>query len=68
MTTIAEREWLTVKQFAERNPSLTRGFVYELCSEGKLHSIKVRGKVLVASDALELIASSKAHNGDALGR
>ena len=51
-----------MKAFAERH-SLGRNFVYELCAQGKLRAIKVGGKWLVASDALDLIAAGVTPNG-----
>ena len=49
--------WETVRQFQQRNPNLSVNFIYSLCAQGELRSIKVRGKVLVASDALERLAA-----------
>ena len=59
MAMTSEREWLSVKEFAERNPRLSRNFVYELCKAKKLKSIKAGGKVLVASDALDALAQER---------
>ena len=53
-----EREWLTVLEFRERH-CLSKNLVYEQIREGKIQSIKVGGKILVASDALDQLAAQQ---------
>lgn len=53
-----EREWLTVLEFRERH-RLNKNLVYEQIREGKIQSIKVGGKILVASDALDQLAAQQ---------
>ena len=53
-----EREWLTVLEFRERH-RLSKNLVYEQIREGKIQSIKVGGKILVASDALDQLAAQQ---------
>ena len=56
--TTENREWLSVKEWLSRNPHFGRlNFVYEKVADLTLKSIKVGAKILIASDALELIAA-----------
>ena len=56
--TTENREWLPVKEWLSRNPHFGRlNFVYEKVADQTLKSIKVGAKILIASDALELIAA-----------
>ena len=59
MTIKNEREWLTVAQFKERNPQLGRNLIYESVRAGRLPSIKVGGKILIPSDALDQLLGAK---------
>ena len=59
MVTEVKREWLTVREFVERHPNFSKNFLYELCSQKKILSLKAGGKVLIASDALELLAQGQ---------
>jgi excisionase family DNA binding protein len=58
MTIATEREWLTVAQFKERTP-LGRNLIYEAVREGGLPFIKVGGKILIPSDALDRLFEAK---------
>ena len=60
-----EREWLPVGEFIRRNPLVGRlNFVYDACRRGDLKSIRVGGKILIASDALDqLLEASGDHVG-----
>jgi excisionase family DNA binding protein len=53
MTTTTNREWLTVARFRERNPHLGKNLVYEAVRDGRLPSIRIGGKILIPSDALD---------------
>ena len=56
--TTENREWLPVKEWLSRNPHFGRlNFVYEKVADQTLKSIKVGTKILIASDALDLIAA-----------
>lgn len=60
-----EREWLTVKQFRERYPGLMgSNLVYEEVRTGRLPSIRLGGKILIPSDALDRALETK--QGDEL--
>ena len=61
MTTIREPEWLTVEQFRIRH-HLGRNLVYDMVRQMRLRSVKLGGKILIASDALEILAESQAAN------
>ena len=47
-----DREWLTVREFAN-TAGVSQTFVYDSVRDGNLPAIKVRGKILIASDAFE---------------
>ena len=47
-----DRGWLTVREFASR-AGVSQTFVYDSVRDGNLPAIKVRGKILIASDAFE---------------
>jgi|1_EtaG_2_1085319.scaffolds.fasta_scaffold03622_12 excisionase family DNA binding protein len=54
MTMVTEREWLTVTQFKERyRKQLGKNLIYDAVREGQLPSIKLGGKILIPSDALD---------------
>ena len=47
-----DRRWLTVREFAS-TAGVSQTFVYDSVRDGNLPAIKVRGKILIASDAFE---------------
>jgi excisionase family DNA binding protein len=53
MTMASDREWLTVAKFKERNPALGKNLIYDAVREGRLPSIRIGGKILIPSDALD---------------
>jgi excisionase family DNA binding protein len=57
--TRTEREWLTVREFKGRNPNLGRNLIYEQVRTGKLPSIRVGGRILIPSDALDQLLEAK---------
>ena len=64
-TAVGSREWLSVGEFVQRNPHVGgRNFVYEQCRQGKLTSVKIGGKVLVASDALDQLAERRSSRAE----
>ena len=60
---ITEREWLSVKDFAHRY-GFGKAFVYQIVRKGSIPSVKLRGKILVPSDALDLLLENKNPNAD----
>ena len=52
MQDMGGREWLTVKQFQERNRNLGRNLIYDAVKQNQLPSIRIGGKILIPSDAL----------------
>ncbi len=55
-----ERELWTVKKWQSRNPDFGKpNFVYGQARKNVLLSIKVSGKVLIASDALDVLAEQQ---------
>ena len=48
----SDRGWLTVREFAS-TAGVSQTFVYDSVRDGNLPAIKVRGKILIASDAFE---------------
>ena len=56
---VAEREWVSVREFADRH-RLSRNYLYELAKAGRILSLKLGGKVLIASDALDVLAEGRA--------
>ena len=58
MQMATKRDWLTVKDFAKRF-GLGRAFVYQSVRNGGIPSIRLRGKILVPSDALDLLLENK---------
>ena len=63
MDTTEERSWLTVKEFMEQH-RLGKNLVYDAVREGRLRSCRVMGKILIASDALDLLSEADAHESD----
>lgn len=60
MDTTEERSWLTVKEFMEQH-KLGKNLVYDAVREGRLKSCRLMGKILIASDALDLLAEGGAN-------
>ena len=52
----SSREWLTVPEWRRRHPYLGKNKVYKAVGDGTLKSIRIGGKILVASDALDVLA------------
>ena len=50
------REWLTVPEWRRRHPYLGKNKVYKAVGDGTLKSVRIHGKILVASDALDALA------------
>ena len=46
-------EWLTVSEFRARHRSLGKNLIYEAVRKGQIASIRVGGKILIPSDALD---------------
>lgn len=60
-----ERQWLPVKRWQSLHPYFGAvNFVYEQVRKNVLLHIKVGGKVLIASDALEVLAEQQNGGGD----
>jgi hypothetical protein len=55
MDTTEERSWLTVKEFMKQH-KLGKNLVYEAVRQRRLKSCRLMGKILIASDALDLLA------------
>ena len=47
-----DRKWLTVREFASA-AGVSQTFVYDSVRDGNLPAIKVRGKILIATNAFE---------------
>ena len=60
MSTTTRREWLTIKEFRVRFPQFGANLTYEAVRRGELPSIKVGGKILIPSDALDQLLDAKA--------
>ena len=54
-----KREWLTVPEWRSRHPFLGKNKVYLAVRDGTLMSVKIGGKILIASDALDELAIFK---------
>ena len=50
--------WLTVREFASA-VGISQTFVYDSVRDGDLPAIKIRGKILIASDAFERLLDEK---------
>ena len=56
---MAQRTWMRVRAWRLNNPDFgSINFIYKMAQEGKLLSIKVGSRVLIASDALDFIAEN----------
>ena len=53
MENTTQIRWLTVAEFRGRFPQVGRSLVYEAVRRGELPSIKIGGKILIPSDALD---------------
>ena len=53
----AEKSWLTVREFCERF-KLSSTLVYQEVNVGSIPSIRVGGKILIRSDALDTLLSA----------
>ena len=52
-----ERQWLPVKEFKKtKAPYLGINSIYRGCETGELTSIRIGGRILIASDALDLLS------------
>ena len=52
-----ERQWLPVKEFKKtKAPYLGINAIYHACESGELASIRLGGRILIASDALALLS------------
>lgn len=49
-------EWLTRQQFAERNPGVSFWLIGDLVRRGELDSVRLGRRLLIPSNALELLA------------
>ena len=55
-----ERKWLSVKKFKKTEaPELGINLIYRGCETGELLSIRIGGRILIASDALDLRTEAK---------
>jgi hypothetical protein len=60
---IKEREWLTIREFSERNRGkLGRNLIYKQVKKGRLLSVRVGNKIMIASDALDRLLESESKN------
>tara|TARA_Y100000310_G_scaffold236412_1_gene239580 strand:+ start:536 stop:733 length:198 start_codon:yes stop_codon:yes gene_type:complete len=53
------REWLTVAEFLRAFPQMSRTLTYGSIQKGRIPSIKIGGKILVPSDALDMLLEAK---------
>ena len=63
-TTETERQWLTAEQFRKRNPRLGKNLIYNAVRDGQLPSIRLGGKILIPSDALDKLLEAWMPSGD----
>ena len=55
-----ERKWLPVKEFKKtKAPHLGINSIYRGCETGELASMRIGGRILIASDALDLRMEAK---------
>lgn len=55
------REWLSVPEWRKRHPQIGKNKVYDSIRDGTLKSLKLGGKILIASDALDILSSEHPH-------
>ena len=66
--TDTKREWLPVPEWQRRNPGiLSKNTLYDAVAKKRLMSIRIGGKILIASDALDVLSTSGAYR-DSLDR
>ena len=53
MTKVELRKWFTVAEFRRIYPQIGRTLVYESIRNRRLPSVKIGGKILIPSDALD---------------
>ena len=53
MENTAQIRWLTVSEFRGRFPQMGRSLIYEAVRRGELSSIRIGGKILIPSNALD---------------
>ena len=53
----SSREWLSVPEWRDRHPHIGKNKVYESVHDGTLLSLRLGSKILIASDALEVLSS-----------
>ena len=59
------RRWMPVSEFRREHPEVGgKNHVYGMIDKGVLKSIKLGGKILVASDALDLLADGLNNVGE----
>ena len=63
MSTAEQREWLTIKEFRSRFPQFGVNLTYDAVRRGELPSIKVGGKILIPSDALDILLENSRAKG-----
>ena len=56
-----DHEWLTVREFTERY-KLGKNLVYESVRDSRIPSIRVGGKILIPSDALDRLLEDRNTN------
>ena len=59
-----EREWLSVAEFRKRHPALGKNLIYDAVREGRIPAIRIRGKILIPSDALDQMLSGSGTHHD----
>ena len=64
---VVDQRYQTVPEFLKAHPYLGKNLVYEQIREGKIPSIKVGGKILVPSDALDQLAEEQARERSETG-
>ena len=53
----SKREWLSVPEWRKMHPQIGKNKVYESVRNGTLLSLRLGSKILIASDALEVLSS-----------
>jgi excisionase family DNA binding protein len=61
------REWITVKEFVKRH-GIGRNLVYESVRRRRIRSLRLRGKILIAADALDQLAGASREDASNHGR
>ncbi len=55
------RRWLSVSEFRQSFPQLSRTFIYESVRANRLPSIKIGGKILIPDDAFETLLEQNSY-------